>query len=75
MTREDPDDREDQAWLEGEAEVTCPYCGESMTITVDPTGGAEQVYVEDCQVCCQPWQVRVHVVENEVIEVSVEPLA
>jgi transcription elongation factor Elf1 len=69
------DDGGETAWVDGEAEVTCPYCGESMTITVDPTGGAEQVYVEDCQVCCQPWQVRVHVGENETIDVSVEPLA
>jgi transposase-like protein len=40
-----------------EVEVGCPYCGESVTIAVDPAGGVVQTYVEDCQVCCQPWQV------------------
>lgn len=42
-----------------EADVTCPYCGEICTIGLDPGGGAEQDYVEDCQVCCQPWHVSV----------------
>lgn len=40
-----------------EAEVVCPYCGEAVTIGLDPGGGPVQSYVEDCQVCCQPWQV------------------
>jgi hypothetical protein len=40
-----------------EAEVVCPYCGAGVTISLDPGGGREQTYVEDCQVCCQPWQV------------------
>jgi hypothetical protein len=40
-----------------EAEVVCPYCGAVVTIGLDPGGGNEQTYVEDCQVCCQPWQI------------------
>ncbi len=43
-----------------EAEVVCPYCGELVTIGLDPGGGRVQTYVEDCQVCCQPWHVTVH---------------
>jgi hypothetical protein len=49
----------DDATWSTEAEVTCPYCGEAVTIALDPGGGASQAYVEDCQVCCQPWQVHV----------------
>jgi hypothetical protein len=30
-----------------EAEVSCPYCGETVTIGLDPGGGAIQTYVED----------------------------
>jgi hypothetical protein len=30
-----------------------------VTISVDPGGGSSQQYVEDCQVCCNPWQVSV----------------
>lgn len=36
------------------AEYTCPHCGEPIQIVVDPTGGDEQEYVEDCPVCCNP---------------------
>lgn len=44
---------------DGEATVSCPYCGEAVEITLDPGGGAHQDYVEDCEVCCQPWRVSV----------------
>ena len=41
------------------ATVTCPYCAEENEIGLDPGSGAEQQYVEDCQVCCRPWRVHV----------------
>jgi endogenous inhibitor of DNA gyrase (YacG/DUF329 family) len=44
-------------------EVECPYCGEAVTIFVDPGGGEAQEYVEDCPACCRPWAV--HAVEEE----------
>lgn len=44
-------------------EIECPYCGELVTIFIDPGGGAEQTYVEDCPVCCRPWTV--HAQEEE----------
>ena len=40
-------------------ETTCPYCGEEVELTVDEGGGTVQCYVEDCPVCCRPWQVTV----------------
>lgn len=42
--------------------VQCPYCWETLEISVDPSV-ADQEYVEDCQVCCQP--IVVHVVLDE----------
>ena len=39
--------------------VCCPYCGEMNEVALDPGGGSVQEYVEDCQVCCQPWLVQV----------------
>lgn len=41
------------------ATVFCPHCSEANEIALDPGSGSTQEYVEDCQVCCQPWQVRV----------------
>jgi hypothetical protein len=37
--------------------VTCPHCGEQIEIYVelDVRGS----YVQDCEVCCNPWKVRV----------------
>jgi len=57
----DEEEREEEGLGETEQELSCPYCGETVAITVDPTGGAAQEYVEDCPVCCQPWQVHVEV--------------
>jgi hypothetical protein len=42
-----------------EAEVQCPWCGERVTIGLDPGSGTHQQYTEDCQVCCRPWTVHV----------------
>jgi len=39
--------------------VTCPYCGEPADLDVDDTIASRQSYVQDCPVCCQPWQVDV----------------
>jgi hypothetical protein len=39
---------------------------------VDPGGGSQQEYVEDCQVCCQPWQVHVTFDESGVATVWVD---
>ncbi len=39
--------------------VFCPYCGEEVEIGLDPGGGSNQSYIEDCPVCCSPWMVQV----------------
>lgn len=44
---------------ETEATVICPYCGEEVEITLDPGSGDAQEYIEDCAVCCRPWNVSV----------------
>ena len=43
--------------MDDEFPVTCPYCGEELTIYVelDVRGS----FVQDCEVCCHPWRVRV----------------
>jgi hypothetical protein len=37
--------------------VTCPYCGEEVEIYVEPD--VRGTLVQDCEVCCNPWQLRV----------------
>lgn len=41
-----------------ESAISCPYCGEEITILVDESV-EEQQYIEDCQVCCRPIDIRV----------------
>jgi hypothetical protein len=43
-----------------------------MEIGLDPGGGSHQQYVEDCQVCCQPWRVTVRYLPSGLAEVLVE---
>ncbi len=69
---DDPLDPASRDTWDTEAEVTCPYCGEPVTIGVDPSGGTDQTYVEDCQVCCQPWQVHLSYDDNGAAHVWVE---
>jgi hypothetical protein len=57
-----------------DAIVECPYCGASVEITLDPGSGSTQDYVEDCEVCCQPWQVVVRYDDEGHAEVSVTTL-
>ncbi|OZB33426.1 MAG: CPXCG motif-containing cysteine-rich protein [Pseudomonas sp. 34-62-33] len=35
----------------------CPYCGEPAEAVLDLSGG-DQVYIEDCPVCCRPIELR-----------------
>jgi Cysteine-rich CPXCG len=35
--------------------VTCPYCGETVEIYVEPD--LEGALIQDCEVCCNPWRV------------------
>jgi predicted metal-dependent hydrolase len=45
--------------------ASCPYCGERVTVHVEPTGMSLEQYVEDCPVCCRPWVVNVERVDGE----------
>jgi hypothetical protein len=37
-----------------EGSYVCPSCGETIEVPLDPSGGDEQNYGEDCPVCCHP---------------------
>jgi hypothetical protein len=45
------------------AQLDCPYCGESFETLVDLSAGSA-AYIEDCQVCCQPIELKVEVDER-----------
>jgi hypothetical protein len=43
--------------IEHEAQAHCPYCGEPARLLLHADGADTEEYVEDCPVCCNPWQV------------------
>jgi hypothetical protein len=38
---------------------TCPHCAQVIETAADPSQGASQQYIEDCQVCCRPLRLQV----------------
>ncbi|MBI2149078.1 MAG: CPXCG motif-containing cysteine-rich protein [Acidobacteria bacterium] len=47
--------------------LTCPYCSQQISMLLDMSVRS-QTYVEDCEVCCRPIQVRYVVHGDEVAE-------
>ena len=35
-------------------EYGCAFCGQDNEVWVDPSGGRQQTFTEDCTVCCRP---------------------
>ncbi len=48
-------------------QAQCPYCGEWQDLILDP--GSTGHMVQDCEVCCEPWEMTV--VRNRSGAVSV----
>jgi transcription elongation factor Elf1 len=44
---------------------TCPYCSERISMVLD-TSVKRQKYIEDCEVCCKPIEIRYTVAGDEV---------
>jgi hypothetical protein len=57
--------------LETSAEVSCPYCGETITLLLD-LSVESQSYIEDCSVCCQAMTVSYRSEDGELAELNVE---
>ncbi len=60
--------------MQDTAEYTCAFCGETNVTFVDFSAGMQQSYVEDCQVCCQPNVLYIHIDEDTLdIKINSEP--
>lgn len=53
----------EDGWL-----VVCPYCCEEVEIALDPMSTG--VLVQDCEVCCHPWEL--FIARDEEGQLSVE---
>jgi len=43
--------------------VNCPYCGEDVEIRLE--SDVRGTLVQDCEVCCNPWSLRISVDGDE----------
>jgi hypothetical protein len=57
------DDQMDEAQMDEIVAVTCPYCGEDVEIYLEPD--IRGSFVQDCEVCCNPWTVVVTVDDGD----------
>ena len=49
----------------------CPLCGARVSVLLDPSVEA-QTLIEDCEVCCQPLEIRYTVEEGKIAEFDVQ---
>jgi len=40
-----------------EIEIQCPYCGERVMVAIEPDTWGK--LIQDCEVCCNPWELTV----------------
>lgn len=45
---------------------SCPYCGGENMLVVDSPSHGSQSFVQDCEVCCKPIEIRLTVRAGEV---------
>ena len=49
----------------------CPHCGETISMILDLSVN-DQIYTEDCEVCCRPIEIQYSVQRGEIAEFSIE---
>ena len=49
----------------------CPLCGARVSVLLDPSVES-QTLIEDCEVCCQPLEIKYTVEEGKIAEFDVQ---
>jgi transposase-like protein len=57
--------------MQADADVSCPYCGQSCTIAVDTSVGSQR-FTTDCEVCCRPFTVLVECEPGEILSMDAQ---
>ncbi len=73
MTVTDQPDADSVTHTEVEYRFTCPYCWEPITMLLDLTV-ADQRYVEDCEVCCNPISLHLRTEHGAVVALDARQL-
>ena len=59
--------------IEEDYSFSCPYCGVELSARVEAGGGRKQAFIQDCEVCCKPIQIRVEFGGEEIVSFSADP--
>ncbi|NNE32199.1 MAG: CPXCG motif-containing cysteine-rich protein [Winogradskyella sp.] len=51
----------------------CPYCWEQISMLID-TSQAQQNYIEDCEICCNPIQISLITRHQQIIDFQAESI-
>ena len=51
----------------------CPHCWENITMLLDDSV-SEQKYIEDCEVCCNPIELRVRFINSELTDFQADSI-
>lgn len=51
----------------------CPYCWEQISMLVD-LSQYSQIYIEDCEICCNPIQISVVTNAGEILDFQAESI-
>jgi hypothetical protein len=57
--------------MENSADVFCPYCGQTSTLSID-TSVRSQQFTTDCEVCCRPFRVSVECEAGEILSIDAQ---
>lgn len=52
---------------------TCPYCFETISMLLDPSTSIQH-YIEDCEVCCNPIEIKVTFFNNELSDFQADTI-
>lgn len=51
----------------------CPYCWEEISMLID-SSIKEETYIEDCEVCCNPIELKIQFDNFELISVIINAI-
>lgn len=60
-----------QPFMQTTSDYMCAYCGEMNLTFVDLSGGNQQSYIEDCQVCCRPNVLYIQI-DEETLTIDID---
>lgn len=53
----------------------CPYCFEKISMLIDLSSEGHQVYVEDCEVCCNPIQLEYSAENSKIVSFAANKIS